>query len=170
MAPNALSAARRLKASYPIEWQRPYYLDLLHVTRLPDRCCPVARSHGSSLRGTSASSRRYACSIAVADDQEGLASGREHLHAGDHQADPAQPQSAARRSFFRRFFDSPELGPRKFQSAGSGVIFDAKNGYIVTNAHVIENASEITVTLQDGQDLKADVVGTDTPSDVAVLE
>jgi serine protease Do/serine protease DegQ len=72
--------------------------------------------------------------------------------------------------FFRRFFDSPDLGPRKFQSAGSGVIFDAKNGYIVTNAHVIENASEITVTLQDGHDLKADVVGTDTPSDVAVLK
>src|ERR1051326_2806653 len=39
--------------------------------------------------------------------------------------------------FFRRFFDQPELGPHKFQSAGSGVIFDAKNGYIVTNAHVI---------------------------------
>src|SRR4051812_18555669 len=72
--------------------------------------------------------------------------------------------------FFRRFFDSPEMGPRKFQSAGSGVIFDAKNGYIVTNAHVIENANEITVTLQDGHDLKAEVVGTDTPSDVAVLK
>jgi Do/DeqQ family serine protease len=72
--------------------------------------------------------------------------------------------------FFRRFFDVPELGPRKFQSAGSGVIFDAKNGYIVTNAHVIENASEITVTLQDGHDLKADVVGTDTRTDVAVLK
>src|SRR5687767_7431283 len=32
--------------------------------------------------------------------------------------------------FYKRFFDMPELGPRKFQSAGSGVIFDAKNGYI----------------------------------------
>ncbi len=75
--------------------------------------------------------------------------------------------------FFRRFFDvPPDLGRRSrpFQSAGSGVIFDAKNGYIVTNAHVIENASEITVTLQDGHDLKADLVGSDTPSDVAVLK
>src|SRR5437879_3362081 len=74
--------------------------------------------------------------------------------------------------FFRRFFDvPPQAGPRErpFQSAGSGVIFDAKNGYIVTNAHVVENASEITVTLQDGRDLKADVVGSDEPSDVAVL-
>jgi Do/DeqQ family serine protease len=72
--------------------------------------------------------------------------------------------------FYRRFFDMPELGPRKFQSAGSGVIFDAKNGYIVTNAHVIESASEITVTLQDGHDLKAEVVGTDARTDVAVLK
>jgi serine protease Do/serine protease DegQ len=75
--------------------------------------------------------------------------------------------------FFRRFFDvPPDSGPRErpFQSAGSGVIFDAKNGYIVTNAHVVENASEITVTLQDGRDLKADVVGSDEPSDVAVLK
>src|SRR5436309_665342 len=75
--------------------------------------------------------------------------------------------------FFRRFFDvPPDTGPRErpFQSAGSGVIVDAKSGYIVTNAHVVENANEITVTLQDGRDVKADVVGSDTPSDVAVLK
>jgi Do/DeqQ family serine protease len=74
--------------------------------------------------------------------------------------------------FFRRFFDIPDMGPRErqFQSAGSGVIFDAKNGYIVTNAHVVDNATEITVTLQDGRDLTATVVGSDVPSDVAVLK
>ena len=74
--------------------------------------------------------------------------------------------------FFRRFFDVPPGGTRErqFQSAGSGVIVDAKNGYVLTNAHVIENASEITVTLEDGTDLKAEVVGSDTPSDIAVLK
>src|SRR4030095_6156110 len=74
--------------------------------------------------------------------------------------------------FFRRFFDIPDLGPRErqFQSAGSGVIFDARNGYIVTNAHVVDNATEITVTLQDGRDLTAPVVGSDVASDVAVLK
>jgi Do/DeqQ family serine protease len=74
--------------------------------------------------------------------------------------------------FFKRFFDIPDMGPRErqFQSAGSGVIFDAKNGYIVTNAHVVDNATEITVTLQDGRDLTATVVGSDIPSDVAVLK
>ena len=73
---------------------------------------------------------------------------------------------------FRRFFEIPNIGPRErqFQSAGSGVIFDAKNGYIVTNAHVIENATEITVTLRDGRDLTASVVGSDMPSDLAVLK
>jgi serine protease Do/serine protease DegQ len=74
--------------------------------------------------------------------------------------------------FFRRFFETPHGGTRErpFQSAGSGVIVDAKGGYIVTNAHVVENANEITVTLQDGRDLKAEVVGSDTYSDVAVLK
>ncbi len=75
--------------------------------------------------------------------------------------------------FFRRFFEAPKnSGPREhsFQSAGSGVIFDAKIGYILTNAHVVENATEITVTLQDGRDLAAQVLGSDAQSDIAVLK
>jgi Do/DeqQ family serine protease len=75
--------------------------------------------------------------------------------------------------FFRRFFNAvpePHARDRPFQSAGSGVIFDARNGYILTNAHVVENASEITVTLQDGHDLHATVLGSDAPSDIAVLK
>jgi serine protease Do/serine protease DegQ len=73
--------------------------------------------------------------------------------------------------FFRRFFDIPNTPQRReFQSAGSGVIVDAKNGYIITNAHVIENATEITVTLLDNRSLTAKVVGKDTGSDVAVLQ
>ena len=74
--------------------------------------------------------------------------------------------------FFRRFFDVPDQGPREkqFQSAGSGVVVDAKNGLIVTNAHVVENATEITVTTIDGRDYKATVVGSDEPSDIAVVK
>ena len=73
---------------------------------------------------------------------------------------------------FRRFFGLPpdaQQRDREFSSAGSGVIVDAKNGYIVTNAHVVKNASEITITLVDDVELKAEVVGTDERSDVAVL-
>jgi len=73
--------------------------------------------------------------------------------------------------FFRRFFDVPNAPrQRQFQSAGSGVIVDAKQGYIITNAHVIENATEITVTLLDNRSLTAKVVGKDEGSDVAVLQ
>ena len=73
--------------------------------------------------------------------------------------------------FFRRFFDAPNTPrQRQFQSAGSGVIVDAKQGYIITNAHVIENATEITVTLLDDRALTAKVVGKDPGSDVALLQ
>jgi serine protease Do/serine protease DegQ len=75
--------------------------------------------------------------------------------------------------FFRRFFDvPPDAKPRErqFQSAGSGVIVDAKNGYILTNYHVIENASEITVTLLDNRSFSAKVVGSDEGADIAVLQ
>jgi Do/DeqQ family serine protease len=75
--------------------------------------------------------------------------------------------------FFRRFFDvPPDSKPRErqFQSAGSGVIVDAKNGYIVTNYHVVENATEITITLLDNRSFSAKVVGSDEGADVAVLQ
>jgi Do/DeqQ family serine protease len=75
--------------------------------------------------------------------------------------------------FFRRFFDVPQDSKpreRQFQSAGSGVIVDAKNGYIITNHHVVENASEITITLLDNRTFSAKVIGSDEGADVAVLQ
>ncbi len=72
---------------------------------------------------------------------------------------------------FRRFFGDPELAePPPLQNLGSGVIVDAENGYILTNAHLIEAADEITVTLPGGQELPAKLVGSDPPTDVAVLQ
>ena len=74
---------------------------------------------------------------------------------------------------FRRFFGMPpEAQPqeREFRAAGSGVIVNAKEGYIVTNAHVVDHADEITVTLMDSRELKAKVVGVDKGSDVAVIK
>jgi serine protease Do/serine protease DegQ len=75
--------------------------------------------------------------------------------------------------FFRRFFDAPQDNrprERQFQSAGSGVIVDGKNGYIITNHHVVENASEITITMSDDRTFTAKVIGTDEGTDVAVLQ
>jgi serine protease Do len=67
----------------------------------------------------------------------------------------------------------PELSPekaRKFQSIGSGVIMDPKHGIIITNDHVIRNASLITVTLNDGRRLQAKMIGGDSQTDIAVLK
>ena len=72
---------------------------------------------------------------------------------------------------FRRFFEfqAPQR-ERSFQSAGSGVIVDAGQGYLLTNHHVVENAEKITVTLADNQSMPATVVGSDAGSDLAVLK
>ncbi len=69
--------------------------------------------------------------------------------------------------FFRRFLPPNER--REFESTGSGVIVDSIEGYILTNHHVVENATEITVTLIDNRSLTASVVGSDAGSDIAVL-
>lgn len=74
--------------------------------------------------------------------------------------------------FFRRFFDMPDqpMRRRQTQSAGSGVIVDAAEGLVLTNAHVVEGAEEISVTLQDDRTFNAEVVGADRASDVALLK
>ena len=69
--------------------------------------------------------------------------------------------------------DKPQSAPqppRKFQSIGSGVIIDPKEGIIITNDHVIRNATMVTVTLNDGRRLKAKIIGGDSETDVAVLK
>jgi serine protease Do/serine protease DegQ len=74
---------------------------------------------------------------------------------------------------FRRFFDLPENKPRRAperQSAGSGVIIDAKKGYVITNHHVVDGASEVAVVLHDERELEAKVIGSDEGTDVALLQ
>ena len=74
--------------------------------------------------------------------------------------------------FYNRFFHGPAgRGPDQepFAAAGSGVIVDARRGYILTNAHVVDHATDITVTLQNGRNVKAKVVGADSFSDIAVV-
>ena len=71
--------------------------------------------------------------------------------------------------FFRRFFNFPEQR-RPGNSLGSGVIVDADKGYVITNHHLIDQADEITVTTKDGRSLRAEVVGSDAASDVAVIK
>lgn len=72
---------------------------------------------------------------------------------------------------FRRFFNVPDV-PRErvSQSLGSGVIVDAKKGYVLTNNHVIARADEIAVGLKDGRSLEAKLIGTDPDTDLAVIQ
>lgn len=71
----------------------------------------------------------------------------------------------------QRFFNLPGvLRERETMSLGSGVIVDAANGYILTNNHVVEDALEINVTLRDGRQLNAEILGRDPDSDVAVIK
>ncbi len=73
--------------------------------------------------------------------------------------------------FFRRFFNFPnQTQKRRTQSLGSGVIVDANEGLIITNSHVVRGASEIQVKLTDGRVFKGKLVGTDTETDIAVLQ
>ena len=71
--------------------------------------------------------------------------------------------------FFPEFRNFPER-ERRGQSLGSGVIIDSKNGYIVTNNHVVNNAEEIKVILFNKEELTAELVGTDPLSDIALLK
>lgn len=70
--------------------------------------------------------------------------------------------------FFRRMY--PELTQERInESLGSGVIVDAQRGIVLTNHHVVEGADEVSVTLADGRTLKAEFIGSDPDTDVAVM-
>ena len=84
---------------------------------------------------------------------------------------PQFPPGSPFEEFFRDFMDKnrPDAPPRRVTSLGSGFIIDPA-GFVVTNNHVIEDADEITVILQDNTNLKAKLIGRDTKTDVALLK
>jgi len=87
---------------------------------------------------------------------------------------PNIPEDDPLYEFFRRFMPQPGPGqgtPREFQSQslGSGFIITA-DGFVLTNAHVVEAADEITVKLTDKRELKAKVIGSDRRTDIALLK
>jgi len=93
---------------------------------------------------------------------------------------PTVPEGSPFQDFFDEFFQNRPPGKngrpgsrgqqsRKVQSLGSGFVVDPE-GIIITNNHVIAEADEITVDFADGSKLKAEVVGTDAKTDIAVLK
>jgi len=88
---------------------------------------------------------------------------------------PDLPPGSPMEEFFDEFFknrhgqgDHPNLAPRRINSLGSGFIIDP-SGFVVTNNHVIADADEINVILNDGTKLTAELVGKDSKSDLALL-
>jgi serine protease Do/serine protease DegQ len=85
---------------------------------------------------------------------------------------PVEPNLLLSDPFFHRFNGGPDQSQQDehdFEAVGSGVVVDAENGYILTNSHVVEDADDITVTLNDGRTLQARKVGDDPDTDVAVV-
>ncbi|NMM41936.1 Do family serine endopeptidase [Pseudoalteromonas arctica] len=70
------------------------------------------------------------------------------------------------------FFGNPQprSQKREFSGLGSGVIIDAKEGYVVTNNHVVQDAEKMLVTLEDGREYEATKIGSDKESDIALLK
>lgn len=89
---------------------------------------------------------------------------------------PQLPPGSPFQEFFDDFFNKDRDGKdqgqssQKVQSLGSGFVVDAEQGIVVTNNHVIADADEIEVNFSDGSKLKAELVGKDTKTDIAVLK
>ena len=91
------------------------------------------------------------------------------LKAPPQNAMPQLPPGSPLEDLFKNFLGPKPNTPRHVTSLGSGFIIDA-GGFIVTNNHVIEDSDQITVSLQDGTQLPARVVGRDTKTDLALLK
>jgi serine protease Do len=93
-----------------------------------------------------------------------------NIAAKETEANPGMPDNP----LFRQFFGNQFSGPRRMltppeHGVGSGVIV-TKDGYILTNNHVVDNADKVNVTLNDGREFIAKVVGKDPKSDLAVIK
>ena len=92
---------------------------------------------------------------------------------GSRHSRPDIPDELLRRFFgddFEKFFEQQAPhGGFSNEGLGSGVII-SENGFVLTNNHVVRRANEVTVTLTDGRDFEAKVIGTDEKTDLAVLK
>jgi S1-C subfamily serine protease len=86
------------------------------------------------------------------------------------QPSPAQQNPLLRDPFFRRYFGVPDAALQPAMAAGSGVIVDGDRGFVITNFHVVRNASAVEVILKDGRKFPAQPLGVAPDLDLAVLK
>lgn len=139
-------------------WQRLVLITALFCTLSAQAGLPVADSQGQKLPSLAPMlSRTMPAVVNVAT--------RTFIRQQDN--------PLLRDPFFRFFFGAPQRQPQQRsqpQSLGSGVIIDAEKGLVITNHHVIDKADEISVTLNDGRTLAAELLGDDPASDIAVIK
>jgi S1-C subfamily serine protease len=82
---------------------------------------------------------------------------------------PAEQNPLLQDPFFRRYFGVPDAALQPAMAAGSGVIVDGKRGFVITNFHVVRNATAVEVTLKDGRKYRAEPLGVAPELDLAVL-
>ena len=89
---------------------------------------------------------------------------------------PMLPKGSPFEDFFKDFYGQPEQDEdgepveQKTSAVGSGFVIDAEKGYIVTNAHVIKDADEVKVVIDNNKSLEAEVIGSDSKTDIALLK
>ena len=83
---------------------------------------------------------------------------------------PAQQNPLLQDPYFRRYFGVPDAALQPAMAAGSGVIVDGERGFVITNYHVIRNATAVEVTLKDGRKFPAEPLGAAPNLDLAVLK
>ena len=86
------------------------------------------------------------------------------------QPSPAEQNPLLQDPFFRRYLGIPDAALQPTMAAGSGVIVDGKNGLVITNFHVVQNARVVEVGLKDGRKFAADPVALNPDLDIAVLK
>ena len=144
---------------------------------------------GAALADAAASQPMVSYADIVAADKPAVVTVTTEVSVPQETAQAGPDGAMPPEEFFRRFFEqndpgqgmpqipgmdggrgmNPEAPQQKGQALGSGFIISA-DGTIVTNNHVIENATKITVTLDDGKELPAKLIGADAKNDIAVLK
>jgi serine protease Do len=148
-------------------------LDLLHpeeATSLPFVDSVLAQSSGETMELSAAitTSRQNAITRAVERTEKAVVSINVMMVEKFVRRSPFGRQDPLWRMMFPELFND-QIIEREVQNVGSGFII-SRDGLILTNAHVIKNAREIIVTMQDGEGLKAEEIGVDELSDVALLK
>lgn len=137
----------------------------------PDNNAPsISQSHSQLFRENPVVDTHFASSV-VRGDYPDLTYAAEHaVKAVVNIKATMTVNSPAQRDPFLEFFGYPQGGGRReAQAGGSGVIISA-DGYIVTNNHVIKNATNLSVKLYDGRTFEAKVIGSDPATDVALIK